>query len=256
MNGNGKMRGEVSQSVLKAEHLSKSYDARKVVDDVSVYVDTGEIVGLFGPNGAGKTTTFYTIIGFIRPDAGAIILDLDHLTHLPMFLRARKGITYLPQEPSIFKKMSVRDNLRSIMEFHEGDKVVIGHKIQEVLEAFRLEHLANNSADLLSGGERRRLEIARAMMIAPKFMLLDEPFSGIDPISISDLKKIVLGLKKRGIGILISDHNVRDSLPICDRAYIINDGKILIEGGPLEIARSRLAREVYLGEEFYINAGT
>ncbi len=243
-------------SVLSAQHLSKTYDSRKVVDDVAVYVDTGEVVGLFGPNGAGKTTSFYMIIGFIRPDAGEIKLDDDNLTDLPMFLRARKGITYLPQEPSIFKKMSVRDNLRSIMEFHETDRSVMGHKIQEVLDSFRLAHLADNSADLLSGGERRRLEIARAMMIAPKFMLLDEPFSGIDPISISDLKKIVLGLKKRGIGILISDHNVRDSLPICDRAYIINDGRILIEGDPFEIAKSKLAREVYLGEEFYINAGT
>ena len=243
-------------SQLKANHLSKSYDSRKVVDDVAVYVDTGEVVGLFGPNGAGKTTSFYMIIGFIRPDSGEITLDGDDLTDLPMFLRARKGITYLPQEPSIFKKMSVKDNLKSIMEFHEYDKVVIEHKIEEVLEAFKLAHLSGNSADLLSGGERRRLEIARAMMIAPKFMLLDEPFSGIDPISISDLKKIVLGLKKRGIGILISDHNVRDSLPICDRAYIINNGKILIEGDPFEIAKNRVAREVYLGEEFYINAGT
>ena len=243
-------------SVLRAQHLSKSYRSRKVVDDVSIYVDTGEIVGLFGPNGAGKTTTFYAIIGFIRPDSGEIVLDFDHLTNLPMFLRARKGITYLPQEPSIFKKMSVKDNLMSIMEFHEGDRATMERKIHEVLEAFKLEHLADNSADLLSGGERRRLEIARAMMIAPKFMLLDEPFSGIDPISISDLKRIVLGLKKRGIGVLISDHNVRDSLPICDRAYIISDGKILIEGDPFEIAKSRLAREVYLGEEFYINVGT
>jgi lipopolysaccharide export system ATP-binding protein len=243
-------------SVLRAQHLSKSYDSRKVVNDVNIYVDTGEIVGLFGPNGAGKTTTFYIIIGFIRPDLGEISLDFNNLTDLPMFLRARRGITYLPQEPSIFKKMSVRNNLVSILEFHEVDRTVIEGKIQEVLEAFRLEHLADNSADLLSGGERRRLEIARAMMIAPKFMLLDEPFSGIDPISISDLKKIVLGLKHRGIGILISDHNVRDSLPICDRAYIINEGEILIEGDPFEIAKSRLAREVYLGEEFYINAGT
>ncbi len=223
---------------------------------MAVSVDTGEIVGLFGPNGAGKTTSFYMIIGFIRPDTGEITLDGDNLTDLPMFIRARKGITYLPQEPSIFKKMSVKDNLRSIMEFHEDDGVVIEHKVQEVLEAFKLGHLAPNSADLLSGGERRRLEIARAMMIQPKFMLLDEPFSGIDPISISDLKKIVLGLKKRGIGILISDHNVRDSLPICDRAYIISDGRILIEGDPFEIARNKLARDVYLGEEFYINAGT
>ncbi len=243
-------------SVLRAQHLSKSYNSRKVVDDVSIYVNTGEIVGLFGPNGAGKTTSFYTIIGFIQPDAGDITIDFDKLTNLPMFLRARKGITYLPQEPSVFKKMTVWDNLSAIMEFHEADRNVIDHKIQEVLESFRLDHLARNNADQLSGGERRRLEIARAMMIAPKFMLLDEPFSGIDPISISDLKKIVLGLKKKGIGILISDHNVRDSLPICDRAYIINDGKILLEGDPSTIVENRLARQVYLGEEFYINVGT
>ncbi len=243
-------------SVLRAQHLSKSYNSRKVVDDVNIYVNTGEIVGLFGPNGAGKTTSFYTIIGFIQPDAGEITIDFDKLTNLPMFLRARKGITYLPQEPSIFKKMTVWDNLSAIMEFHETDRNVIDHKIQEVLESFRLDHLARNNADQLSGGERRRLEIARAMMIAPKFMLLDEPFSGIDPISISDLKKIVLGLKKKGIGILISDHNVRDSLPICDRAYIINDGKILLEGDPSTIVENRLARQVYLGEEFYINVGT
>jgi lipopolysaccharide export system ATP-binding protein len=243
-------------SVLRAQHLSKSYNSRKVVDDVNIYVNTGEIVGLFGPNGAGKTTSFYMIIGFIQPDAGEITIDFDKLASLPMFLRARKGITYLPQEPSIFKKMTVWDNLSAIMEFHETDRTVIDHKIQEVLESFRLDHLARNNADQLSGGERRRLEIARAMMIAPKFMLLDEPFSGIDPISISDLKKIVLGLKKKGIGILISDHNVRDSLPICDRAYIINDGKILLEGDPSTIVENRLARQVYLGEEFYINVGT
>jgi lipopolysaccharide export system ATP-binding protein len=255
MDGNGRINRHVG-SVLRAQHLFKSYSSRRVVNDVSIYVNTGEIVGLFGPNGAGKTTSFYMIIGFIRPDAGEIALDLDKLTDLPMFLRARKGISYLPQEPSIFKKMSVRDNLRSILEFHEGSSAVIDKKIEELLEAFKLEHLAGNSADLLSGGERRRLEIARAMMIEPKFILLDEPFSGIDPISISDLKKIVQGLKKRGIGLLLSDHNVRDSLPICDRAYIISDGKILLEGDPGEIVRNRVAREVYLGEEFYINVGT
>ncbi len=255
MDADGRMSAQLV-SVLKAQHLFKSYNSRRVVNDVSIYVNTGEIVGLFGPNGAGKTTSFYTIIGFIRPDSGEITLDFDKLTDLPMFLRARKGISYLPQEPSIFKKMSVKDNLRSILEFHEGDREVIEHKIEELLEAFKLEHLAGNSADSLSGGERRRLEIARAMMIEPKFILLDEPFSGIDPISISDLKKIVLGLKKRGIGILLSDHNVRDSLPICDRAYIISDGKILLEGDPGEIVKNRVAREVYLGEEFYIHVGT
>ena len=243
-------------SVLRAQNLFKSYNSRRVVDDVSVYVNTGEIVGLFGPNGAGKTTTFYSIIGFVQPDSGEISVDFDNLTDLPMFLRARKGITYLPQEPSVFRRMSVADNLRSVLEFHEPDKRVREHRIEELLEAFRLEHLAHNSADLLSGGERRRLEIARAMMIAPKFMLLDEPFSGIDPISISDLKKIITGLKKRNIGLLLSDHNVRDSLPVCDRAYIISDGKILLEGEPFEIVKSRVARDVYLGEEFYINAGT
>jgi lipopolysaccharide export system ATP-binding protein len=243
-------------AVLRAQKLFKSYNSRRVVNDVSVYVNTGEIVGLFGPNGAGKTTTFYSIIGFIRPDSGEITLDFDNLTNLPMFLRARKGITYLPQEPSVFKRMSVLDNFRAVLEFYEHDKKVREHRIQELLEAFRLEHLSDNNAGLLSGGERRRLEIARAMMIAPKFMLLDEPFSGIDPISISDLKKIILGLKKRGIGLLLSDHNVRDSLPVCDRAYIISDGKILLEGAPFEIVKNRLAREVYLGEEFYINAGT
>lgn len=249
------IEGTQNSVQLKAQNLSKSYDSRMVVNDVSIYVNTGEIVGLFGPNGAGKTTTFYTIIGFIRPDSGQIALELDNITHIPMFLRARKGITYLPQEPSIFKKMTVKDNLRSVLEFHEADKAVIEGTIWEVLEAFRLEHLADNSADLLSGGERRRLEIARAMMIAPKFMLLDEPFSGIDPISVSDLKKIVISLKNKGIGILISDHNVRDSLPICDRAYIMSNGQILIEGDPQEIAQSKLAREVYLGEEFHINVG-
>ncbi len=168
-----------------------------------------------------------------------------------MFLRARKGITYLPQEPSVFKKMSVEDNLMSILEFHNVDRKMMGHKVLELLESFKLEHLSKNNADSLSGGERRRLEIARALMAAPRFMLLDEPFSGIDPISVSDLKKIISGLKKKGIGILLSDHNVRDSLPICDRAYVVNNGKVLLEGTPEVVAK-----EVYLGEEFYIDVGT
>lgn len=241
---------------LFANGISKSYHSRKVVDEVTIHVSTGEIVGLFGPNGAGKTTSFYMIIGFIKPDSGKILLDSEDITSLPMFMRARKGITYLPQEPSVFKKMSVEDNLKAILEFHGEDGETKGHRVLELLEAFKLEHLAQNAADSLSGGERRRLEIARALMIAPRFMLLDEPFSGIDPISVSDLKKIIYGLKKRGIGILLSDHNVRDSLPLCDRAYVVNDGKVLLEGTPELVAKDRIAREVYLGEEFYIDVGT
>ena len=213
-------------------------------------------MGLFGPNGAGKTTTFYTVVGFLRPDIGKIIVDEEDITSLPMFMRARKGITYLPQEPSIFKKMSVEDNLKSIMEFHETDRDVIDHKVRELLESFKLEHLAPNNADLLSGGERRRLEVARALMMTPRFMLLDEPFSGIDPISVADLKKVVTGLKRRGIGVLLSDHNVRDSLPICDRAYIMSEGKIILEGDPSKIVNNKVVREVYLGEEFYLDVGT
>ncbi len=243
-------------STLKAQELSKSFGARKVVNDVSFNVRTGEIVGLFGPNGAGKTTTFYTVVGFLRPDTGKTLLDDEEITSLPMFMRARKGITYLPQEPSIFKKLSVEDNLKSVLEFHEADHEVIEHKVQELLESFKLEHLAGNNADLLSGGERRRLEVARALMLTPRFILLDEPFSGIDPISVADLKKVVTGLKRRGIGVLLSDHNVRDSLPICDRAYIMSEGKIILEGDPSQIVNNKVVREVYLGEEFYLDVGT
>ncbi len=241
---------------LFARDLSKSYNARRVVDEVTIHINTGEIVGLFGPNGAGKTTTFYMIIGFIKPDGGRIVLDEEDITDLPMFLRARKGLTYLPQEPSVFKKMSVQDNLKSVLEFLDMDREMINHKVLEFLEVFKLEHLSENYADSLSGGERRRLEIARALMTSPRFMLLDEPFSGIDPISVSDLKKIVNGLKKRGIGVLLSDHNVRDSLPICDRAYVVNSGKVLLEGTPESVAQDKIVREVYLGEEFYIDVGT
>ena len=242
-------------SVLQASNLSKSYNSRCVVNQVSLHVNTGEVVGLFGPNGAGKTTTFYTIIGFIKPDSGTIGVDSDDITNLPMFMRARKGITYLPQEPSVFKKMSVSDNLWSILEFYELDQEMIEHRVADLLDSFKLGHLAGNSADLLSGGERRRLEIARALMMHPKFMLLDEPFSGIDPISVSDLKKVVKGLTKRGIGVLLSDHNVRDSLPICDRAYIISEGRIILEGDPPEIVKNKVVRDVYLGEEFSIDVG-
>jgi lipopolysaccharide export system ATP-binding protein len=243
-------------TTLSAQGISKAYNSRKVVDDVTIHINKGEIVGLFGPNGAGKTTTFYMVIGFIKPNGGKILLNNEDITDLPMFMRARKGITYLPQEPSVFKKMSVEDNLKSILEFLDIDRSLINHRIIELLESFKLEHLAKNNAESLSGGERRRLEIARALMTSPQFMLLDEPFSGIDPLSVSDLKKIIDGLKKRGIGILLSDHNVRESLPICDRAYVVNNGKVLLEGTPETVAQDKIVREVYLGEEFYIDVGT
>ena len=250
------MTSNAATTILSAQGISKSYNSRKVVDDIHIHINKGEIVGLFGPNGAGKTTTFYMIIGFLKPNGGKIMLNDEDMTDLPMFMRARKGITYLPQEPSVFKKMSVEDNLKAILEFLNVDRELMQHKILEILESFKLEHLAKNSADSLSGGERRRLEIARALMTSPQFMLLDEPFSGIDPISVSDLKKIISGLKKRNIGILLSDHNVRESLPICDRAYVVNNGKVLLEGTPEDIANDKIVREVYLGEEFYINVGT
>jgi lipopolysaccharide export system ATP-binding protein len=240
---------------LFTEGLTKSYNSRRVVDEISIYIKTGEIVGLFGPNGAGKTTTFYMIIGFTKPDNGKILLGAEDITILPMFMRARKGITYLPQEPSVFKKMSVEDNLLSILEFNDIARDSMGHKVTELLETFKLDHLSKNNADSLSGGERRRLEIARALMISPRFMLLDEPFSGIDPISVSDLKKIINSLKMKDIGILLSDHNVRDSLPICDRAYVVNNGKVLLEGTPENVAKNKIVREVYLGEEFKIDVG-
>ncbi|HVN95846.1 MAG TPA: LPS export ABC transporter ATP-binding protein [Syntrophorhabdaceae bacterium] len=244
-------------STLAAQSISKSYNGRKVVDEVNIHINNGEIVGIFGPNGAGKTTTFYMIIGFIKPNAGKILLNNEDITDLPMFMRARKGITYLPQEPSVFKKMSVADNLRSILEFlNVGKEDMVDHKIMELLESFKLEHLSKNNAESLSGGERRRLEIARALMTSPRFMLLDEPFSGIDPISVSDLRKIINSLKIKDIGILLSDHNVRESLPICDRAYVVNNGRVLLEGTPENIAQDRIVREVYLGEEFYIGTGT
>jgi lipopolysaccharide export system ATP-binding protein len=243
-------------STLFAQDLSKAYNSRRVVDGINIQVHQGETVGLFGPNGAGKTTTFYMIIGFIKPNGGKILLDDEDITSLPMFMRARKGITYLPQDPSVFKKMSVEDNLKAILEFHDVDKDLMDHKVSEILESFKLEHLAQNNADSLSGGERRRLEIARALMTNPHFMLLDEPFSGIDPISVSDLKKVINGLRSKKMGILLSDHNVRDSLPICDRAYVVNNGKVLLEGTPESVAKDKTVREIYLGEDFYIDAGT
>lgn len=242
--------------MLFAKNLFKAFNGRYVVEDVTLSLKEGEIVGLFGPNGAGKTSSFHIIIGFLRPDRGRIVIDREDITDLPMFLRARKGIGYLPQEPSVFRKMTVEDNLISILEFYSKSKEQIRRKVSELLEAFKLEHLAKNLAQSLSGGERRRLEIARSLLLSPRFMLLDEPFSSIDPISISELKKIILKLKENGIGIMISDHNVRESLPLCDRAYVINNGRIILEGRPEEVASDKLVRQIYLGEDFTIDART
>lgn len=242
--------------MLFARNLFKAFNGRYVVEDVSLRLNEGEIVGLFGPNGAGKTSSFHMIIGFLRPDKGRITIDAEDITDLPMFLRARKGIGYLPQEPSVFRKMTVEDNLISILEFYLKSKEQIRRKVNEILEAFKLDHLAKNLAQSLSGGERRRLEIARSLLLSPRFILLDEPFSSIDPISISELKKIIKRLKENGIGIMISDHNVRESLPFCDRAYVMNNGRIIIEGRPEEVAKDKLVRQIYLGEDFTIDART
>lgn len=242
--------------MLFARNLFKAFNGRYVVEDVSLRLNEGEIVGLFGPNGAGKTSSFHMIIGFLRPDKGRITIDAEDITDLPMFLRARKGIGYLPQEPSVFRKMTVEDNLISILEFYLKSKEQIRRKVREILETFKLDHLAKNLAQSLSGGERRRLEIARSLLLSPRFILLDEPFSSIDPISISELKKIIKKLKENGIGIMISDHNVRESLPFCDRAYVMNNGRIIIEGRPEEVAKDKLVRQIYLGEDFTIDART
>lgn len=242
--------------MLFARNLFKAFNGRYVVEDVSLRLNEGEIVGLFGPNGAGKTSSFHMIIGFLRPDKGRITIDAEDITDLPMFLRARKGIGYLPQEPSVFRKMTVEDNLISILEFYLKSKEQIRRKVREILETFKLDHLAKNLAQSLSGGERRRLEIARSLLLSPRFILLDEPFSSIDPISISELKKIIKRLKENGIGIMISDHNVRESLPFCDRAYVMNNGRIIIEGRPEEVAKDKLVRQIYLGEDFTIDART
>lgn len=242
--------------MLRAQNLFKAFNGRYVVEDVTLSLNQGEIVGLFGPNGAGKTSSFHMIIGFLRPDRGRVFIDGEDITDLPMFLRARKGIGYLPQEPSVFRKMTVEDNLISILEFYSKSKEQIRRRVSELLEAFKLDHLAKNLAQSLSGGERRRLEIARSLLLSPKFILLDEPFSSIDPISISELKRIILKLKENRIGIMISDHNVRESLPFCDRAYVINNGRIILEGKPEEVASDKLVRQIYLGEDFSIDART
>ncbi len=245
--------GEVQKKnghLLIVEGLTKSFKSRIVVDRVNIEVHSGEIVGLLGPNGAGKTTSFYMIVGIVKPDAGKIQLDGSNIGELPMFERARRGITYLPQESSIFRRMTVAENIMAILETLPITKSEREERLVHLLSDLKISHLADNKATTLSGGERRRVEITRALVTDPHFILLDEPFSGIDPIIVNDIQNIVLSLKKRGIGIVITDHNVRETLGICDRAYILNEGNILIHGTPRRIASDSKAREKYLGEKF------
>jgi lipopolysaccharide export system ATP-binding protein len=240
----------VTESLLTAERLDKSFGGRRVLRDVSIRISAGEVVGLLGPNGAGKTTTFYVIVGLVRPDAGRVALNGVDVTDLPMYQRARAGISYLPQEASVFRKLTVEENVLAILETLPISAEERQGRLWRLLEELSIAHLAKTKAFALSGGERRRLEITRALVISPAFMLLDEPFAGIDPIAVIDIQNIIRQLKERGIGVLITDHNVRETLGICDRAYILNEGSILEEGIPSHIAGSRQAREIYLGERF------
>ncbi len=240
---------------LEVQNLLKIYGKRQVVQNVCLSVNTGEIVGLLGPNGAGKTTTFYMIVGLIKPEGGDILLDGHDMSNLPMYMRARKGVGYLPQEPSIFRKLTVRQNLEAVLEiaqFADGpmSKGDIKEEIDRLLAEFNLTEFADRDGYRLSGGERRRTEIARAIAVRPTFMLFDEPFAGIDPIAIIELKKMLSYLKSKGLGILITDHNVRETLSITDRAYIINNGAVLAEGTPDELISNAAVKEAYLGEEF------
>jgi lipopolysaccharide export system ATP-binding protein len=238
------------RSELKAERLKKRYRSRVVVKDVSLEVRSGEVIGLLGPNGAGKTTCFYMMVGLVPADGGDLYLDGTKLTHMPIHRRARLGLSYLPQETSIFRRLSVADNVRAILELYNDDPDQIRNKLDDLLHDLHVGHLRNNPAVSLSGGERRRVEIARALATEPRFILLDEPFAGVDPIAVLDIQKIIGFLRGRGIGVLITDHNVRETLGICDRAYIINDGTVLAYGKPEEIVYNDSVRKVYLGEHF------
>ncbi|UCD89741.1 MAG: LPS export ABC transporter ATP-binding protein [Desulfobacterales bacterium] len=235
---------------LLLENLVKTYGGRKVVNSVSLDIENSSVVGLLGPNGAGKTTTFYMTIGIIKPDKGNVFLDDVDITNYPMHQRARKGVGYLPQETSIFRKLTVRQNVMAILEVLSLPKPIRQERTEMLLNELGIKHLANQKANLLSGGERRRLEITRALATNPSFILLDEPFAGIDPLAVIELKNIIGHLKKRGIGVLISDHNVRETLEVCDKAYILNDGKVIEYGSPEKIASSEIAKRIYLGDEF------
>jgi lipopolysaccharide export system ATP-binding protein len=239
-----------TKSVLRVEGLRKTYRKRTVVSDVSFSVESGEVVGLLGPNGAGKTTCFYMIVGLVPVDGGRIFLDGNDLSHLPIFRRSRLGLSYLPQEASIFRKLTVAENIQAVLELRDLTGEEIDAKREALLDELHIAHLRNSPAISLSGGERRRVEIARALAVEPRFILLDEPFAGVDPIAVIDIQEIIKFLKDRGIGVLITDHNVRETLGICDHAYIINEGSVLAFGKPAEIIHNEAVRKVYLGENF------
>jgi lipopolysaccharide export system ATP-binding protein len=235
---------------LTATGLIKIYNRRRVVDRINLEINPGEVVGLLGPNGAGKTTTFYMIVGLIKPDGGTISLDGEDLSRSPMYVRARKGLNYLPQEPSIFRKLTVRENIMAILETLPITPEEREDRLRLLLAELDLIQLSDHRAYSLSGGERRRVEITRALVTSPKYILLDEPFAGIDPLAVADIGKIIARLRMKGIGVVISDHNVRETLSVCDRAYIVNEGKILVEGTPEWIAGSEIARRIYFGDDF------
>ena len=238
-------------AVLKAAGLQKSYKRRMVVSDVSLEVGTGQIVGLLGPNGAGKTTSFYMIVGLVQRDAGLIPIDEQDISLQPMHIRARNGIGYLPQEASIFRRLSVFDNLMGVMQTRKGlSREEREDKVEQLLEEFNITHIRDSLGQSLSGGERRRVEIARALAAEPRFILLDEPFAGVDPISVIDIKKIIQHLKERGLGVLITDHNVRETLDVCEKAYIVSHGKMIAEGAPADILADEQVKRVYLGDQF------
>ncbi|MDH4101336.1 MAG: LPS export ABC transporter ATP-binding protein [Nitrospirota bacterium] len=235
---------------LEAITLAKSYRGRKVVNSASIGLEAGEVVGLLGPNGAGKTTTFYMMVGLVQPDAGQVLLGGEDITAMPMYLRARKGLSYLPQEPSVFRKLTVEENVLAILETLDLSASERRERLEDLLVQLGVAHLAKSKAFTLSGGERRRVEICRALVTSPSFILLDEPFAGIDPLAVADIQKIISDLKSRGIGVLITDHNVRETLEITDRAYVICEGNILVSGTPGQIAEDPKARAIYLGEKF------
>jgi lipopolysaccharide export system ATP-binding protein len=241
---------------LDVRGLRKAYKGRDVVKDVTLHIESGEVIGLLGPNGAGKTTSFYMIVGLVKSDAGEILMDGQNLARLPIHRRARLGLSYLPQEASVFRKLSVADNIRAVLQLqHDAqgaplDALSIENRLQQLLEDLQIAHLRQSMANLLSGGERRRVEIARALATSPRFILLDEPFAGVDPIAVIEIQRIVRFLKERGIGVLITDHNVRETLGICDRAYIISEGSVLASGVPQDIIADANVRKVYLGEHF------
>ena len=240
-------------STLKTEELTKSYGGRTVVKQVNINVNQGEVVGLLGPNGAGKTTTFYMVVGLTAPDSGRVLLDGKDLTEDPMYVRARKGIAYLPQEPSVFRGLTVEQNILAILETVKRKRELRKQRLQELLAELNLTPIAQSMAHSLSGGERRRVEITRALVMSPKFILLDEPFAGIDPIAVTDIQEIIFHLKERGIGVLITDHNVRETLKITDRAYIVHDGVIFKNGTPSDLAVDKAVKEIYLGTEFRLD---